>query len=133
MFWKKKGDSGDDKDKKLFEMPTETRGAFRVYPSKEEPVILKLEGGKNTVHATDISSGGISFDNKGYKLNTTLSVEMSIPQLTKPLIGKLKIVKIDDKDSCKCIIQGMTPEQDDLVHNYVLKRQKEEIIEKKKI
>ena len=74
-----------------------------------------------------------SFDNKGYKLNTTLSVEMSIPQLTKPLIGKLKIVKIDDKDSCKCIIQGMTPEQDDLVHNYVLKRQKEEIDEKKKI
>ena len=60
MFWKKK--NKDEVEGKLFETPDADRGAFRVYPSKDKPVNIKVGG--NQLTACDISAGGISFENK---------------------------------------------------------------------
>ena len=57
MFWKKNKKDADGK-KQLFEMPEGNRGAFRVYPSDEEPILVKIKGGK-TSKAVDICAGGI--------------------------------------------------------------------------
>jgi len=41
------------------------------------------------------------------------------------------IHKIDDGNVCRCSITDTTDEQDDMVHHYVMERQKEDIIAKK--
>ena len=53
MFWKKNKDK--DKEKKMFESPSEVRGSFRVYPSEENPILLKV--GDTKLKAVDISAG----------------------------------------------------------------------------
>ena len=126
MFWKKKT---KETEKKLFTNPSGTRGSFRVYPSKENPVSLKVGG--TSLDAVDICSGGISFDNKNFKLGATYSMEMALPQGRGTFNLKTEILKIDDKDVCSCKIVGLSPDQEDTVHAYILARQKEEIAQKK--
>ena len=126
MFWKKKT---KETEKKLFTSPAGTRGSFRVYPSKENPIILKV--GSTSLNAVDISSGGISFDNKNFKLGATYSMEMVLPQGRGTFNAKTEILKIDDTEVCRCKIIGLSPDQEDGVHSYILDRQKEEIAQKK--
>jgi len=126
LFWKKKT---KETEKKLFTSPAGTRGTFRVYPSKENPIILKVGG--TSLNAVDISAGGISFDNKNFKLGATYSMEMVLPQGRGTFNAKTEILKIDDKDVCRCKILGLSPDQEDTVHSYILARQKEEIAQKK--
>lgn len=128
MFWKKKT-KDKDTGKKLFKNPTETRGSFRVYPSKENPIILKV--GDTNLEAVDISAGGISFDNKNFKLGATYPMEMTLPRGKGTFSVKTEILKIDDKDVCRCKIVGLSPDQEDGVHSYILARQKEELAQRK--
>ena len=132
MFWKKKNKDTEDKDMeegKLFETPPADRGAFRVYPSKENPVILKV--GDTDLMASDISAGGISFDNKNFKMGATYPLEITLPIIDKTFIVETKIHKIDDKNICRCSIVGLSEDQEDQIHSYILARQKEEIAESK--
>ena len=41
-----------------------------------------------------------------------------------------EILKIDEKNVCRCKIVGLNDEQEDGIHGYILARQKEEIAEK---
>ncbi|MCH8156908.1 MAG: PilZ domain-containing protein [Nitrospinae bacterium] len=129
MFWKKKSKEEDGK-KRLFKMPTETRGAFRVLPAPDAPIVMKVEG--KTMNAVDISSGGISFDNNNYKLKASYSIELMLPKdAGPPIVAKAVVLKIDETDVCRCKVEGLNPDQEDRVHHYVLERQKQELAEKK--
>ncbi len=66
----------------MFKMPSETRGAFRVYPSESAPIVLNVDG--KTMNAVDISSGGISFANHNYKLKGTYDCEIKLPNDSTP-------------------------------------------------
>ena len=126
MFWKKNKDK--DKDKKMFESPSEVRGSFRVYPSEENPILLKVGDAK--LKAVDISAGGISFDNKDFKLGTTYPMQIALPKNKGTYKIETEILKIDEKNVCRCKIVGLNDEQEDAIHGYILARQKEEIAEK---
>jgi hypothetical protein len=126
LFWKKKT---KEPEKKLFKNPTETRGAFRVYPSKENPIIIEV--GSTHLNAVDISAGGISFANKGFKLGATYPMEVSLPKGKGAFKVKTEILKIDDTDVCRCKIVGLSADQEDAIHSYILARQKEEIAQQK--
>ena len=58
-------------------------------------------------------------------------MEMALPQGRGTFNLKTEILKIDDKDVCRCKIVGLSPDQEDTVHAYILARQKEEIAQKK--
>ena len=126
MFWKKKS---KDTSTKLFKNPTQTRGAFRVYPSKEKPILLKI--GSTPINASDISASGISFTNKDFKLGEKYSMELTLPN---EQIMKLEteILKIDEGNICRCKIMGLDSDQEDTIHYYILARQKEEIAQRKR-
>ena len=79
----------------------------------------------------DISAGGISFDNKKFKLGATYPMEMTLPRGKGTFSVKTEILKIDDKDVCRCKIVGLSPDQEDGVHSYILARQKEELAQRK--
>ena len=124
MFWKKKNkDEG-----KLFKAPPADRGAFRVYPSKENPVTIKV--GDVNIIAIDISAGGISFDNSTFKNGATYPLEIILPE-KETITVETTIHKIDDKNICRCSIVGLSEYQEDQIHSYILARQKEEMAQKK--
>ena len=81
LFWKKK--NKDEVEGKLFETPDADRGAFRVYPSKDKPVNIKVGG--NQLTACDISAGGISFENKNFTKDETYSLELTLPIIIETL------------------------------------------------
>ena len=124
MFWKKKN---KETSNKLFKNPTTTRGAFRVYPSKEKPILLKI--GSTPLNALDISASGVSFSNKDFKLGEKYSMELTLPN-DQTMELETEILKIDEKNICRCKIMGLNPEQEDAIHYYILARQKEELAEK---
>ncbi|MDC0946513.1 PilZ domain-containing protein [Nitrospinaceae bacterium] len=126
MFWKKKTKDKDTSNK-LFKNPTATRGAFRVYPSKEKPILLKI--GSTPLSALDISASGVSFSNKDFKLGEKYSMELTLPN-DQTMELETEILKIDEKNICRCKIMGLNPEQEDAIHYYILARQKEELAEK---
>ena len=127
MFWKK----NKDKEKKgMFKSPSEVRGSFRVYPSEENPILLKVGDAK--LKAVDISAGGISFDNKDFELGATYPMQMILPKNKGNYKVETEILKIDEKNVCRCKIVGLSDEQEDGIHGYILARQKEEIAEKNK-
>ena len=126
MFWKKKS---KDTGNKLFKNPTETRGSFRVYPSKENPILLKV--GPVALDAVDISAGGISFDNKDFIIGEKYPMEITLPKDKGSFKVATEVLKIDDMNVCRCKILNLNPNQEDAIHSYILDRQKEEIAEKK--
>ena len=126
MFWKKKTKDKDTSNK-LFKNPTATRGAFRVYPSKERPILLKI--GSTPLSASDISASGVSFPNKDFKLGGKYSMELTLPN-DQTMELETEILKIDEKNICRCKIMGLDPDQEDAIHYYILARQKEELAEK---
>ena len=121
MFWKKKS---KDTGPKLFKKPPETRGAFRVYPTKDAPIMLKVAS--TSLKASDISASGISFENKDFKLGEKYPMELTLPD-KKTMLLKTEILKIDERNVCRCQILGLNPNQEDAIHSYILARQKEEI------
>jgi len=92
LFWKKKS---KDTGNKLFKNPTETRGSFRVYPSKENPILLKV--GTTALNAVDISAGGISFDNKDFIIGEKYPMEITLPKDKGSFKVGTEILKIDEK------------------------------------
>ena len=58
-------------------------------------------------------------------------MEMVLPQGRGAFNAKTEILKIDDTDVSRCKIVGLSPDEEDLVHAYILARQKEEIAQKK--
>ena len=126
MFWKKKTKDKETSNK-LFKNPTITRGAFRVYPSKENPILLKI--GNTPLSASDISASGVSFPNQDFKLGEKYSMELTLPN-DEIMKLETEILKIDEKNICRCKIIGLNPDQEDAIHFYILARQKEELADK---
>jgi hypothetical protein len=126
LFWKKK--SKDPDEGRLFKAPSTDRGAFRVLPSKENPVIIKV--GNTELIAIDISAGGISFDNNNFTMGTTYPLEITLPE-KETITVETTIHKIDDKNICRCSIVGLSEYQEDQIHSYILARQKEEMSQNK--
>ncbi len=89
-----------------------------------------LKVGTVSLSAVDISAGGISFDNKSFKLGAKYPMELTLPKKGTMTV-ETEILKIDDKNVCRCKIVGLNPDQEDDVHSYILARQKEEIAQKK--
>ncbi|MBT4258282.1 MAG: hypothetical protein HOD90_00050 [Nitrospina sp.] len=125
MFWNKKKE-----DKKMFEVPEGNRGSYRVYPSDDEPILIKIKGGK-TSKAVDICAGGISFPNDDHEIGSTHECKIKLSRDVEPFAAKVIIHKIDDTNICRCSITDTTDEMDDMVHHYVMGRQREDIQAKK--
>ena len=125
MFWNKKKE-----EKKMFEVPEGNRGSYRVYPSDDEPILIKIKGGK-TSKAVDICAGGISFPNDDHEVGSTHECKIKLSRDVEPFAAKVIIHKIDDTNICRCSITDTTDEMDDMVHHYVMGRQREDIQAKK--
>ena len=128
MFWKKKNKDEEEK-KSMFKVPDQSRGAFRIAPSPEEPIIIDIIGEK--VNVIDISSGGASFKNTKFKAETIYEGKFTLPNTGVVVKTKIKVLRITDAQICHSIFVELTPELEDEIHHYVLLRQKEELKSRK--
>lgn len=123
MFWKKKESA--EKKKTLIKSAPETRGAFRVNPMPDEPIEFIFCG--KTVSAIDISSGGFSFNDNGFKPGI-YDVAFTLPGNPLAINTKLELMRIiPEKNICCCQFVELTLEQEDAIAHYVLIRQKQDL------
>ena len=133
MFWKNNNASGKERvANTYFSTPSDSRLAFRVYPSEGDPLYLKVTGKKLRVY--DISSTGIAFECSGFKDGTIHPIQLSLPENPTTIFGIIEIINtdiIEGKNICRSKLYDLTTEQEDKIHHYVLERQKEELENKK--
>lgn len=128
MFWNSKP---KEKKKILVSSKDEPRGAFRVYPSDEEPITFQFTGKK--IKVMDISGGGVSFKNDGFKPGTAEVVSFTLPIVDVDIKVKLEVVNIiEAKNVCCCRFVDLDEDQQESVFKYCLERQKEELQRKNK-
>lgn len=123
MFWKKK-----NKDKResghISNDPSDLRDSFRVKPSLADPVFLEIDG--KFLQISNISSGGISFINDGFKVNDAYWVKFVLPYDDVEIKAELKVIRIEE-NICHTQFFNIPVEMEDHIHDYVLYRQKEDI------
>ena len=119
MFWKKK-----NKQEKKLKAPEEARQAYRVEPDSENPLFLNLEG--ISLEIVEISSGGLAFKNQGLKAGSAHMIDFVLP--TGGIIKtRIKILRVDEEDICRCNFINLNVESEDALHRYVLVRQKDDL------
>jgi hypothetical protein len=119
LFWKKK-----NKPEKQLDAPEEARQSYRIAPDPEDPLFLNLDG--NLLEIVEISSGGLAFKNQGLKENSSYMVDFVLP--TGGVIKtRIKILRIDAEDVCRCSFLDLDAQSEDSLHHYVLVRQKDDL------
>jgi len=84
------------------------------------------------VKLIDISASGASFRNRGFAAGDSGPVELVLNNSVHPMPLTIKIIMIDSKDVCHCCFEKITEEQKEILHHYVLMKQKAAIRERKK-
>ena len=125
MFWKKK------------KTPTETfihessdnRGAFRFRFGKK--VSLEIEFQNKSFSIINMSATGMSFKNNKLSLDdcgvSKFSLEFTDKKPPVFLQIKMQILRIDENDICHGIFKDLSQENKEIIHKYILEKQKEKI------
>ncbi|MBW1697519.1 MAG: PilZ domain-containing protein [Deltaproteobacteria bacterium] len=128
MFWRKKQ---KDRNTEIFSFETrERRKFFRVQPSADAPITFVLDG--KEVKINDIGAAGLSFKNDQFKYGDRFSTTIELPGVGPEIETDLLIVAVDTNGFCHCTFKGITKDATERIHQYVLKRQKEILQERKK-
>lgn len=104
---------------------TGSRSAYRVVPDPDDPVILVLEGALCRV--LDISATGFSCPQGEIKSGRRYSFSMDLPTSPKPLQGMVDVLPARENGHLHCKFAALGPEETEILHQYVLVRQKEAI------
>ena len=145
MFWKRKINweeiksvllnpfkKAEKPDPELFVIKTnERREAYRVQPSKDEPILFRLED--NTMEVKDISADGLSFKNENYSIGDVSSASIDLPGLGPTVTVTLQIIEIDQFNRCHCKFLKISGAGSERIHQYVLNCQKEQVREIRKM
>ena len=109
------------------------RGSFRVKPSKKEPIHISI--GSDRYHIKDICAMGIGIhlrsEGKGLKTGKEYPFKLSLPLINEVISGIVRIVDISNRTYHSAFIR-LSSEEREKIHLFVLERQKEELIEKRK-
>ena len=125
MFWKKKKPETEiiryDSD--------DLRHTFRYHFKEGRGFSITFKG--KEVILLDISARGLAFENQGFQPRDrdAVSFVLEIPHYRGSTLvsAGLRILTIDDKSVCHCVFEDCPPEQNELLHKYVLEMQKNDL------
>jgi hypothetical protein len=125
LFWKKKKPETD-----LIRYDSEDlRLAFRYHFKEGQGFPITFNGKKVTV--LDISARGLAFKNQGFQPDDadTIRFSLEVPNYrgSTLVFAGLKILSIDGESVCHCVFEDCPPEQNELLHKYVLEMQKNDL------
>jgi len=124
LFWKKKKGRAKDLPFAL-ELEQDRREHYRVEPRPDQP--LSVEVGSRRIPVIDISAGGVAFKAGGAKPGQRFRARLTLPNAPAPLDTVLEAVKSVPGKLTACSFHQIDSEGRELVHQYVLRRQKEEL------
>ncbi len=127
MFWKKRQPHTD----RLIHETPDKRDAYRYpFALARRPVI---EFRNKRVELIDISAGGVSFKDPGFKAadrdRITLHLEDEEIRFKYTLCIVIKILSIDRHKICHCVFETLDGEQTEAVHRFLLLKQKKDLRE----
>lgn len=99
------------------------REAFRYTSLDGQPIFMMEFSGKS-VSVLDISAGGLSFNGAGFKVG---QIDRVILPIQPVLALDLKVVQIDENDVCHALFESITEAEGDILHRFVLERQKQDL------
>ncbi|MCK5836929.1 MAG: PilZ domain-containing protein [Desulfobacula sp.] len=105
------------------------RESFRYDFKTDQGFHVEFQGKK--VRVLNISAGGVSFYNEGFRqfdvdyINFTLDIPNVMKNTTFQM--GLRILTLDQDNTCHCIFEHCTLEQHELIHKYVLEMQKNDL------
>lgn len=125
MFWKKKKISTE----KFTHQSSDKRETFRLEFDRHDR--FEIDFRSKQIHLSDLSASGMSFENEGFKDNDSGVVRFffTFKNLKSPVSIKLElqIIKIDSDNICHAIYVNCSEENKEIIHKYVLEKQKERI------
>ncbi len=101
------------------------RGAYRVVPDTNDPVILQLDGVLTRV--LDISATGFSCIAEHVKSNMRYSVKLDLPTESGIIKTYGDVSEISEDTMVRCQFVGLNEDDQEMLHRYVLLRQKSAI------
>ncbi len=101
------------------------RGAYRVAPDPDDPVILQLDGVLTRV--LDISANGFSCVAEHVKENMRYSVKLDLPSGPGVISAYSDVNVVMGDGMVRCQFVGLRDTDQELLHRYVLERQKSAI------
>ncbi|MFH1156578.1 MAG: PilZ domain-containing protein [Pseudomonadota bacterium] len=129
MFWKKKQPHNEPF---AYETPGQ-REAFRYCPDETDALNIVVEGTPHRV--SNISAGGLSFvcnsATKGDRLRAQLDLSEHGLRSAEAFDLSITVLDRDPDGTCRCLFTGLTPDQQENIHRYLLIKQKQKIQEKK--
>lgn len=130
MFWKKK-----QRPIELVSVTSTTkRENYRYTPADPADIPCVFRGRKILIH--DISAGGISFENCSFSQGDSGDMEIWFeePGLKKKglLSVRINVLSIDEKGLCHCSFDNLDEDDQEVIHQYLLIKQKQEIQKKKR-
>ena len=128
MFWKKKKTKGDDPFGLEFEEGP--RYYFRVCPAPDRPVTFQV-GGK-VYPVEDISAGGFALHAEGVAPGQQVPGLLSLPGADKPIPVVVTVRGVSPHGLVGTEFAKIREGDQELIHLYVLARQKEEIEQRKR-
>ncbi len=91
-------------------------------------VLMHLDGNEeNRLPVKDISCGGVSFESKGFELNSAHRVVIEFPGELNKVYAEVKILHIGDEDRCHCSFLNLNRRAENRIYHYVLEVQKKQL------
>ncbi len=101
------------------------RAAYRVSPDPNDPVILQLDG--TLTRVLDISASGISCIASHVQPNMRYAIKLDLPTEKNIIRTYGDISVVSDESIVRCQFVGLKEEEQEMLHRYVLHRQKSAI------
>ena len=129
MSWKRKK-SRESTESLTLEYEDDRRKFFRVEPSPGEPVYFRTQEGVFVV--LDISAGGLSLKVGRPPSSRRMPGELLLPGADEPVVATLEVLDQRPGEAVRGRFADMRPEERERIHIYVLERQKQQILAKRK-
>lgn len=117
MFWKKKNNAED----LIFFESNEARGSFRICPSPEEPITTAFQG--KCVLVENIGATGIAFRDQGFRPGQSQSMVFDLPGENRTISATVRIVDINVDGMCHGQFIGLSEDDCNAIHRYMLAAQ----------
>lgn len=101
------------------------RGAFRVVPDPDDPIILQLDG--KLTRVVDISASGMSAPADVVEPGRRYPFSLDLPTSPMPITGYVDVLPKMEQGQLHCRFVDLSADELDMLHHYVLLRQKEAI------
>ncbi len=106
----------------IIKAPNSGRTAYRVVPDPDDPVILQLDG--HLTRVLEICASGFACPLEVVKSGRRYPFNLDLPTAHRPLSGYVDMLPDKEQDHLEGMFVDLSAEELDLLHHYVLIRQK---------